>query len=445
MAGSKTTVESKTPRFGFIAVASSLGLLIEAYDFLLFGFLAATLGTLFFPPTSNPVTAILNAFLVFGAGFVMRPVGAFIFANIGDKLGRKIAFIITLIIMGIAMLGIGLSPTYSQIGILATILLVLFRMLQGIAFGGEFAPATVFLQEHVPAERRNLYNGLLQSVWAIGPLLVLFTLLLNSLFLSPQALLSYGWRIPFFVGAAIIVVGILMRFFVEETPVFKHYKEKGEVLDNPIVVSFRKVWKEILIILIIMSLQSTYYYAGFIAPFSLIWLTYLNIPLITALISFIIIFAIVAVLEILTGYFVDKYNRRISFIKWGYLIAGIVLLPLYSVFTITKNIAILTLVTLPPAAFGLVMFVPLTVVFAELMPANVRISGYNIGYQLGVGVVGGFAPYITTYFFALTKSILWAYAYVAIFALVVALICWLWLPETKGWDFLRTIPKLDKK
>jgi len=437
-------VGSKPPRLGLTVAASSVGLTIESYDFVVFAYVAAILGELFFPSTPNPLAATLNAFLVFGAGFVMRPVGGFIFAHLGDKLGRKMAFIITLIIMGISMLGIGLSPTYSQVGILATILLVIFRLLQGLSLGGELGSSTVFLQEHVPVERRGLWNGVLQIGWGIGPILTLLTLLANALFLSHQALVSYGWRIPFFVGAVIAVIGIFMRFFVKETPVFTHYKEKGEVLDNPIVVSFRKLWKEMLIILIMATFLSFYFYAAVVASFSLIWLTYLKIPLITTIISFIIIYAMLSVTYILFGYLSDKYGRR-PLIRWGYLLAGILLLPLYSVFTITKNIAILTLVTLVPAILGEGNFSVLTVFFAELMPANVRVSGFSIAYQLGAGVIAGFAPYISTYILLLTNSLLWAYSYVAVGALLIALIAWLWTPETKGWDYLRTIPKLAKK
>ena len=437
-------VGSKPPRLGITVAASSVGLIIESYDFVVFAYVATILGELFFPSTPNPLAATLNAFLVFGAGFVMRPVGGFIFAHLGDKLGRKMAFIITLIIMGISMLGIGLSPTYSQVGILATILLVIFRLLQGLSYGGETGSATVFLQEHVPVERRGLYNGVLQIQAVIGPILTLLTLLANALFLSHQALVSYGWRIPFFVGTVIVVIGIFMRFFVKETPVFTHYKEKGEVLDNPIVVSFRKLWKEMLIILIMATFLSFYFYAAVVASFSLIWLTYLKIPLITTIISFIIIYAMLSVFIILFGYLSDKYGRR-PFIRWGYLLAGILLLPLYSVFTMTKNIAILTLVTLVPAILSEAILPPLTVFFAELMPANVRVSGFNIGYQLGAGVIGGFAPFISTYILLLTNSLLWAYSYVAVGALLIALIAFLWIPETKGWDYLRTIPKLAKK
>ena len=429
---------------GFITAASSIGMIVEIYDFLVYAYVASIIGRLLFPPTVNPLVATLNALLVFGVGFAMRPVGAFIFAHIADKIGRKISFIITLLLMGIASLGIGLLPTYSQIGILATILLVLFRMLQGISLGGEFGSATVFLQEHVPAERRGLYNAILQIGWAIGPLIAVITLYINSVVLGPTALVSYGWRYPFFIAAALVLIGLIMRFFVSETPIFREYSKKGEILDAPIVVAFRKVWKEMLLTLVVMAGQAYVYYGAFVTSFSTFWTTALKIPIATASLSFMIIYIISAIIMPISGYFVDKYGRR-PFIRWGYLLFAILLLPLYSVFTITKDIFTLTIITLIPAVISLITYTSVSLTFAELMPANVRVSAFNIAYQIGVGIVGGFIPYISTAILALTNSILWSVSYLAVASLIASLVGWIWLPETKGWDYSRTIARIINK
>jgi MHS family proline/betaine transporter-like MFS transporter len=437
--------ESKSgERLGLVIGASSIGMIIEIYDFLVYGYVATIIGKLLFPPTVDPLVATLQALLVFGVGFAMRPVGAFIFAHVADKIGRKIAFIITLSIMGVASLGIGLLPTYSQIGILATILLVLFRMLQGISLGGEFGSATVFLQEHVPTERRAFYNSILQTAWAIGPLLAVLTLYINSILLSPEAVASYGWRYPFYLGAALVVLGLFMRLYVAETPIFKKYSEKGDVLDSPIVVAFRRVWKEMLLILIVMAGQAYVYYTASITAYTTFWLSVAKIPLTITTISFMIMYAICIVIMPITGYFIDKYGRR-PFIRWGYLVYAILLLPLYSFFTITKDVFVLTIVTLIPLALSLVTYSSVSVTFAELVPANVRVSAFNIAYQIGVGVIGGFIPFISTAILLWTNSVLWSVSYIVVASAIASLVGWLWLPETKGWDYSRTIARIIKK
>jgi len=148
---------------GLAIGASMIGMIIEVYDFLVYGYVAGIIGNLLFPPTANPLTSLLLALLVFRVGFFFRPLGGFIFGHIGDKFGRKSAFIITLLLMGIASLGMGLLPTYVEVGILATILLVLFRILQGISVGGEAGTAIVFIQEHSPPERRAFYTSFVNS------------------------------------------------------------------------------------------------------------------------------------------------------------------------------------------------------------------------------------------------------------------------------------------
>jgi Sugar (and other) transporter. len=146
----------------------------------------------------------------------------------------------------------------------------------------------------------------------------------------------------------------------------------------------------------------------------------------------------------ISGYFVDKYGRR-PFIRWGYLLFAILLLPLYSVFTITKDIFTLTIITLIPAVISLITYTSVSLTFAELMPANVRVSAFNIAYQIGVGIVGGFIPYISTAILALTNSILWSVSYLAVASLIASLVGWIWLPETKGWDYSRTIARIINK
>jgi len=172
--------------YGLILSASTIGYMVEVYDFVVYGFLAVILAKVLFPPAGDPMLPFLSALLVFGIGFLFRPLGGFIFAHIGDKYGRKIAFIITLLLMGIACLGMGLLPTYAEAGILATILLVLFRILQGISVGGESGTGIAFVQEHAPTHRRGLFTSIVAGAWTIGPLLAIATLYILQLRLDLQ-------------------------------------------------------------------------------------------------------------------------------------------------------------------------------------------------------------------------------------------------------------------
>jgi MHS family proline/betaine transporter-like MFS transporter len=418
---------------------SSIGTIIEVYDFLIYGYLAVILGKLLFPPTVDPLVATLSALLVFGVGFVMRPVGGIVFAHIGDKFGRRPALVISLLLMAFASLGIGLLPTYAEIGILATILLVIFRLLQGFSLGGEYGSAIVYVIEHAPAERRGLYNGILQSVWAWGPFLGVVTLFINAAFLGPAAVEAYAWRYPFFVAAALAIIGIFIRLYIAETPIFKGLKEKGEVLKNPIVISFRKVWKMMLSILIIEACSAYIYYTATVPIFTTVWQGILKIPLMTTLISFIIIYLIVGILLPLGGYLIDKYGR-VPIFRWFTLTLAIITLPLYSLFLITKDISILIIVTLIPIVLELIFHTSFTLLFAEALPANVRVTGFNVAYQIGVGVLGGFAPFITTALLLMTGSILGATVPLVVAAAVAALFGWLWISETKGIDLSKALP-----
>jgi MFS family permease len=339
--------------------------------------------------------------------------------------------------MGIACLGMGLLPTYAEVGILATILLVLYRLLQGLSLGGEIGSAAVFMLEHAPSTRRCFYVGMLSSVWVIGPGLAIATLYINAIILGPAIVEAWGWRVPFLVGAALVIIGIIMRLWVEETPVFKQIKSRGEIVKNPIVVSFRKVWKQVLIVISFYLFGGYIYYLITVAAWSFIWLTLLEIPLATAAPAFIIIFSVCTILAWIGGYLGDKYGRK-QFVVWSYLLIGILLIPLYSLLFMTKDIIILTILTLIPLALQFFAIGPVWTILQEVIPSNVRVAGFSIGYQIGIAITG-FAPAITAYIFSITGSIVWTTSYIAAFGLILALIAWLWFPETKGIDIYRTV------
>jgi MHS family proline/betaine transporter-like MFS transporter len=424
--------------YALILSASTIGYIVEVYDFVVYGFLAVILAKVLFPPAGDPMLPLLSALLVFGIGFLFRPLGGFIFAHIGDKYGRKIAFIITLLLMGIACLGMGLLPTYAEVGILATILLVLFRILQGISVGGESGTGIAFIQEHSPTHRRGLFTSIVAGAWTIGPLLSILTIYIFTVTVGPAALEAWGWRVAFLVGVALVGIGLIIRFFVEETPVFKQLKSRGEVLKNPIVVSFRRVWKQMLKITLALGALGTVYYVNTVTIWSVFWLTIAEVPLLIAAPINIFIFTVGYICGVIAGYLADKYGRR-PIVIWGYLLYLIIAVPLFSVFVITKDIFTLTVAALIIGIIGTFPTIALYIMLPELAPANVRLSVYNVGYQLSAGFIIGFAPFVMTWLWITTGNILWALTWPAAFAVLGIILTWLWLPETKGIDISKTL------
>jgi|ECHhosMinimDraft_1075155.scaffolds.fasta_scaffold01008_3 MHS family proline/betaine transporter-like MFS transporter len=423
---------------GFITAASGIGMFIEVYDFLIFAYLASVLGQVLFPPTPTPIVATLQALLVFAVGFLMRPVGSLLFGHIGDKFGRKISFTITLLLMGLSSLGIGLLPPYSQIGLIATVLLVLFRLLQGLSLGGEFGAAATYIIEFAPSNRRNLFGSLIQMAWPLGLLAAVITLYINTAIIGTEGLFAYGWRYPFYVAAIIVVVGVIMRYLLEETPIYKSYAYKKEVLDSPIIGAFKKAWKQILIILIIQIGQAAVWYSAYITTFTTFWLNVAKIPYLTTLYAFMIIYFLTSFLYPLSGLLGDRYGRRHLF-RWPLTLAAITIIPLYSIFTLTSNILILGIVTFIPLIYAATTNAALSAVYPELVPANVRFTSFNFAYQTATAIFGGFIPYISTAILYFTGSIVLSVSYVVVVAAIAAIVSWIWLPETKGVDLGKTI------
>jgi len=220
-----------------VIVASSLGTVFEWYDFFLYGILAALLGKLFFP-IDNPTAALLASLATFGAGFAVRPLGAMLFGHFGDVIGRKRTFLVTISLMGGATFAIGLLPTYAAIGIAAPALLVLLRLLQGLALGGEYGGAAIYVGEHAPPGRRGEYTSWIQISVVGGFLLCLVVVLLTRWAMTPAQFEAWGWRIPFLVSILMLAISIYIRLQLAESPVFQAMKEAGQTSRNPIVDAF---------------------------------------------------------------------------------------------------------------------------------------------------------------------------------------------------------------
>jgi Sugar (and other) transporter len=234
-----------------VIVASSLGTVFEWYDFYLYGTLALFFGGLFFPP-GNDAAATLASLATFGAGFGVRPFGALVFGRIGDLVGRKYTFLITIIVMGLSTALVGVLPTYAQVGILAPILLVALRLAQGLALGGEYGGAATYVAEHSPREKRGLFTSWIQTTATLGFFLSLAVILTCRLTISPDNFKAWGWRIPFLVSVVLLVISVYIRLKLQESPIFAEMKSQGRLTRHPLRDSFfrmpnaRYVWLALL-------------------------------------------------------------------------------------------------------------------------------------------------------------------------------------------------------
>lgn len=238
----------------YVITASSVGTLIEWYDFYIFGSLATILSEQFFPKT-NPTLAFLSTLATFAAGFIVRPFGAIVFGRLGDMVGRKYTFMVTLILMGGSTFAIGLIPGYETIGILAPILVLILRLLQGLALGGEYGGAATYVAEHAPAAKRGFYTSFIQTTATLGLFVSIGIILAVRQNVTPAEFSDWGWRIPFLLSAFLVVISIFIRLRMNESPLFAKIKAEGKISKNPIKESFGK--KENLKLVLIVLFGAT--------------------------------------------------------------------------------------------------------------------------------------------------------------------------------------------
>lgn len=231
-----------------ILIASSLGTVFEWYDFFLYGSLAAVIAKQFFAK-ADPTTGLIFALLAFAAGFIVRPFGALVFGRLGDMIGRKYTFLMTILIMGLSTFGVGLLPAYESIGITAPIILISLRLLQGLALGGEYGGAAVYVAEHAPNNQRGQFTAWIQTTATLGLFLSLLVILSTRLFLGEAAFGEWGWRIPFLVSIILLGLSVWIRMSMSESPVFAKMKEEGTESKAPLTESFLR-WKNLKIVLI---------------------------------------------------------------------------------------------------------------------------------------------------------------------------------------------------
>jgi MFS family permease len=420
--------------FRTVIVAASVGNVIEWYDFYIFGSLAAVLSVKFFEK-SHPVAALLSTVALFTAGFLVRPLGAFLFGWMGDRVGRKYTFLITLSGMGIGTGCIGLIPTFDSIGLTAAFLLFALRMIQGLCLGGEYGGAITYVAEHVSDERRGYYTGWLQTSPTLGIVVSLAVIIATRTWFGNQVFDDWAWRIPFLVSFLLVAIAIYIRLQLQETPIFQEIKAKGQMTKNPWKEAFLSAnVKFVLIASIVVIGEGVVWYSGqFWALYFLQQVSKVD-PLTTAWIVGAALVIGTPTL-ILYGWLSDHIGRK-PVILGGFLLAAVTYYPLYAWLgavtqpgNINYPIAIIIIAIL--VSYVGMVYGPIGAFLAEYFPGRIRYTSVSVPYHIGNGWGGGLVPFITTAAFQSTGSL----GYALIYPIAVPAVCFILslilMPETR--------------
>src|SRR5205809_1956449 len=407
-------------------VPASLGNVTERYDFYIFGSLAAVLSVKFFEQ-SHPVAALLSTIALFTAGFLIRPLGAFLFGWMGDRIGRKYTFLVTLTGMGLGTGAIGLIPTYEQIGLSAAFILFGLRMIQGLCLGGEYGGAITYVAEHVSDERRGYYTGWLQTSPTLGIVVSLAVIIATRQYYGNEIFNAWAWRVPFLVSFLLVAIAIWIRLQLQETPIFEEIKAKGQMTKNPWKEAFLSSnFKYILIATVVLIGQGVVWYSG------QFWALYFlqQVSKVDPLSSAYIVGAALLLATpslILYGWLSDKIGRK-PVILGGMLLAAVTYYPLYWwLGTVTQPGAI----NYPVAIFIIFILVsyvgmvygPVGAFLAEFFPGRIRYTSVSVPYHIGNGWGGGLVPFITSAAFAATGSLGYALLYPILVPAVCVVLC----------------------
>jgi metabolite-proton symporter len=408
-----------------VVSASVLGTAIEWYDFLIYGTAAALVFNKLFFPSFDPATGTLAAFSTYAVGFVARPIGGAIIAHFGDRIGRKTMLVTTMMIMGIGTLLIGCLPTYDQIGVWAPILLVTLRFVQGIGIGGEWSGAVVMVIEHA-GERRGFWGSLVQVGFPAGVAAStgVFALVTQ---LPEESFLSWGWRVPFLLSFFLVLIGILVRYRLTETPAFKTVVERQELMRQPVVSALKHDWRNILLAIgiTVSEIGLAYLLTVFIINYSTAMLGLSRQVILNA-----IVYA--AIVEFVTlplaGWLSDVYGRKALYLT-GAVASVVVAFPFFWLFE-TKNVTVITLTVIVTMTLThALLFGPKAAFMPELFGTRVRYSGAALGANLAAATSGGFTPLIATALLAWTGAT-WAVSLCIIALSLVTVLSVLLTPET---------------
>ncbi|HTA86102.1 MAG TPA: MFS transporter [Silvibacterium sp.] len=420
--------------FRRVITAAAGGNVIEWYDFYIFGSLAAILSVKFFEK-SHPVAALLSTIALFTAGFLIRPLGAFLFGWMGDRVGRKYTFLVTLSGMALGTGAIGLIPTFDTIGLAAAFILFGLRMIQGLCLGGQYGGAITYVAEHVSDERRGYYTGWLQTSPTLGIVLSLLVIIAVRTSLGEAAFNDWGWRIPFLFSFLLMFIAYYIRANFQESPIFEEIKAKAGMTKNPWKEAFLSSnFKLVLIATIVVLGQGVVWYSG------QFWALYFlqQVSKLDALTTSYIVGAGLIIgtpTLVLFGWLSDHIGRK-PVILGGMLLAAVTYYPLYAwLGSVTQpgnvNYPIAILIVAILVAYVGMVYGPIGAFLAEYFPGRIRYTSVSVPYHIGNGWGGGLVPFITTAAYTATGSV----GYALIYPIAVPAVCFVLslflMPETR--------------
>jgi MFS family permease len=413
-----------------------VGSLIEWYDIAIYGQAAALVfGTLFFPDLS-PTTGLIAAFATFGVGYFARPIGALIFGHVGDRYGRRTALVGTLLLMGIATVVIGLLPTYASVGLVAPILLVVCRLLQGLGVGAEYVGAVTMVAEFAPVSRRGYYSALPACGVFLGIGLAAAVSGIVAT-LPDDQLLSWGWRVPFLLSVVVVGIGLLIRLRVPESPVFSELREARKRTRMPALTMVRAMPARLLLVMIANGPLAFNIYV--VQTYALSYLAGNGVPKSTSLFALLVGCAVGAAAIPLVGKLSDRTGRKPVYLAVS-VFCALIAFPFFWLLDTGNTVLILLAFALALGGGCLAMFGSQAAYFAELFPAAYRFSGFALGREIPGAALAGPAPIIAVGLVAAAGGAPWLLAVALVVVALASAVAVAFLPETRGVELAPVVP-----
>lgn len=422
--GSAATASEKSAMRRVLSSAA-IGQFVEWYDFVIYAYSATIIAKLFFP-NSDPTAALLSTFAVYAVGFIMRPLGGFLFGSLGDRFGRQKILSFVILLMGCATVGIGLLPTYAQIGILAPILLVVCRLVQGLSAAGETIGSNSFVAEHAPADKRGLYVAFTWSFAVIPPIVAALLVLGLTNSMTPEAYGSWGWRIPFLISGPLALVGLYIRNVLEESPAFKATKAAKRVTTSPISEAMRSQKRQMAYSFGLTAFSALSFYT-FVGYFVSYLTTTFGLTSNDALISNSIGLSIACITMIVSGGLSDRFGRKPILIL-GLVVTALSCVPAYLIAAQGNLVSAIIGQGMLAISCGL-YWGPVGIALMELFPTRTRFSASAISYNVAYTIFGGTAPFVGTWMVLQSGSKIAPAIYMAVVSVIVFFVV-LAIPET---------------